>query len=71
MTKSVYMSWSTRKALKTSISAPEPRWVHSLTGGVNRARRVEAPKPIAKNQAHEALITPQRTRDGPQHSGRL
>lgn len=58
LTKGVYMSWSTRKALKTSISAPDPRWVHSLTGGVSHARRAEAPKPTAKNQAHEALITP-------------
>lgn len=51
------MSWSARKAANTSISAPEPRWVHSFTGGVSHTRRAEAPKPIAKNQAHEALIT--------------
>jgi hypothetical protein len=43
---------------KDEHKRPEPRWVHSFTGGVSRARRAEGSKPIAKNQAHEALITP-------------
>src|SRR3712207_7872382 len=55
----------------TLFRSPEPRWVHSLTGGVSHARSAEAPKPITPGRRPPDRSPCTRTRPGDRKSTRL